>query len=186
MVQIVENYRDYTPPIDVVAAVRELLDGTDETHLRGLKVVVLTNSDALSGKRRRGRSWSRGRKARHTHVRGLYHAADRGEPAWIELFVDKIVERLPRWLLRVRLGRTFTLGSTFFHELGHHLHATRHPEHREPEDVADRWATTLSRQYVRRRHRLARLLLPPLVVVLRPLVAWQRRRYASRRQRGLP
>jgi hypothetical protein len=183
VVEIIEHYRDYAPPIDMTRAVSELLSGTDPGHLRGLATVVLTNASALSGGRRRGRSWSRGRKAKHTEVRGLYHAAWRGDPAWIELFVDNMTEGVPTWLLRVPLGRTLTLGSVVFHEIGHHLHATRHPEHREQEDVADTWAKTLGNQYSQRRHPTARTVLRPVLWALRPIVAWLRRRRSTSHQR---
>jgi hypothetical protein len=41
------------------------------------------------------------------------------------------------------------------------------PEHREREDVADEWQRRLARAYLKRRHRLAGLLLRPLARVVR-------------------
>jgi hypothetical protein len=78
--------------------VEELLVSVPEEHLVGLWRVVLTNGAALTGRRKKGWSRSRGRKARHVQALGLYHHSFRGEPAWVELFVDKIEATYPRWL----------------------------------------------------------------------------------------
>jgi hypothetical protein len=123
---------------------------------------VLTNSGSLGRQRKRSWSRSRGRKARHSHVFGLYHRGRKGEAAWIELFVDHIVSGPPEWLLRLRLVRTLLFGPVLFHEIGHHIHTRFRPEHREPEDVADEWARNLGRGHVRRRHPIARVLLRPV------------------------
>lgn len=108
--------------------------------------------------------------------RGLYHPAWRGEPAWIELFVDTVVESTPRPLLRLPPWRDLEVASVLFHELGHHIHDTHDPEHREPEVVAEAWCVRLSRAYFRRRY----WYLVPLVVALRPFGAMAVRR-AERR-----
>jgi hypothetical protein len=41
------------------------------------------------------------------------------------------------------------------------------PEHREREDVADEWQRRLAQAYLKRRHRLAGLVLRPLARVAR-------------------
>ena len=87
MVEIVEAYSDFDAPCDARAGVAELLDTVPAQHLNGLGHVLLTNAAALKGARKRGRSWSRGRKVKHSAVAGLYHAAWRGQPASIELLV---------------------------------------------------------------------------------------------------
>jgi hypothetical protein len=175
MVDVVEGYWDFTPPCDARATVEALLASVPEEHLAGLRAVLLTNAAALTGKRKRGWSWSRGRKARHTDVCGLYHQAWRGEPAWIELFVDKITEDVPRLLLRLELGRATLLGAALYHELGHHIHARQRPEHREPEAVADDWQARLGRVHMRRRHPIASAILRPVVRVARFVIGRRRR-----------
>jgi hypothetical protein len=177
MVEIVEAYRDFTVPSNVRASVAELLATVPPEFLTGLGRVVLTNSAALTGARKRGRSWSRGRKARHSHVAGLYHAAWQGQPAWIEIFVDKTLDGPPRWLLGLRLVRNLLLAFALFHELGHHIHKVQRPEHKEPETVADEWGHGLSREYVRRRHPIAWYVLRPAARLVR---WWKRRARPSR------
>ena len=172
MVEIVEAYREFAPPCDARAGVAELLRTVPPGHLAGLGQVVLTNSAALTGARKRARSRSRGKKARHTHAAGLYHASWRGDAAWIEIFVDKTLEGPPRWLLKLRLIRNMLLADTLFHELGHHIHRAQRPEHREPEDVAEGWSSRLSRAYVRQQHPIAWATLRPVARIAR----WWRHR----------
>jgi len=167
MVDVVEAYKDFRPSCNARQAVADLLANVPEEHLAGLRSVVLTNAAALAGRRRRGWSWWRGRKARHTKVAGLYHRAWQGEEAWIELFVDQVLEGTPSWALRLPVVRSLLLGMVLFHEIGHHIHAVQRPEHREREDVADDWQRRLAQAYLKRRHRLAGLALRPLARVMR-------------------
>jgi hypothetical protein len=172
MVEIVEAYRDFAAPSDARCSAAELLATVPPECLTGLRRVVLTNSAALTGARKRGRSWSRGKKAKHSEVAGLYHAAWQGQPAWIEIFVDKTLDGTPRWLLKLRLVRNLLLAFTLFHELGHHIHRVQRPEHKEPESVADDWRHRLSREYVRHEHPIAWIVLRPVARFAR---WWQQR-----------
>jgi hypothetical protein len=171
MVDVVEAYKDFVPPCNARQVVADLLDSVPQEHLAGLRSVVLTNSTALAGKRKRGWSWSRGRKARHTEVAGLYHGAWQSQEAWIELFVDQLLQGVPSWATRVPIVRSLIFGTVLLHEIGHHIHAVQRPEHREREDVADDWQRRLTLGHLMRRHR-------PAVLVLRPVlrfVRWLRR-----------
>ncbi len=180
MVDIVEAYKDFRPRCDARGVVADLLASVPQEHLAGLRSVVLTNARALAGRRRRGWSWWRGRKARHTEVAGLYHGAWQGEEAWIELFVEQVLSGAPSWALRLPLVRSVLFGTVLFHEIGHHIHAVQRPEHREREDVADDWQRRLAREHVKRRHRLAGLVLRPLARVVRPFRRRPRRTKAHR------
>jgi hypothetical protein len=171
--EIVEAYRDFEPRCNARTTVEDLLTAVPREHLKRLGSVVLTNSAALTGGRKRSWSWSRGRKARHADVAGLYHCGHKGQDAWIELFVDRIVAGPPAWLLRIRFVRTMFFGPVLFHEIGHHIHARMRPEHREREDVADDWAQRLGRQYLRERHAAIRTILWPVFRVGRFLRARQ-------------
>jgi len=187
MTEIVESYRKWTPPIGVHAAVERLIAGTPPSHLHGVKWVVLTNTAALTGARRRRKTRARRRKVALTRCRGLYHHAWRGEPAWIEIFVNKITEPLPNLLRNSEVLLDLLVGEVFFHELGHHLHSTKAPEYADPEDVADRWSTRLLRSYFRRRHWLlfGILYVPFRVARLwRQLVSRLRRHPLGRRLRA--
>jgi hypothetical protein len=176
MVEVIEAYRDFIPATNATATVEDLLASVPEEHLIGLWRVVLTNSAALTGHRKRSWSRSRGRKARHVHVQGLYHQRWRGEPAWIEVFVDKIEQSYPAWSLRLAVVRSVAFSEVVFHELGHHIHASQRPEHRDREDVADDWARRFARQYVRRRHRVVTAMLRPMFWARRSIRTLARRR----------
>jgi len=121
MVELVEAYRDFAAPCDARSTVAELLEAVPPEHLAGLRWVVLTNSAALPGPPKRGRSLSRGKKARHFAAAGLYHAAWQGQAAWIEIFVDKTLYGPPRWLLKLPLVRNILLLWVLFHQFGHHI-----------------------------------------------------------------
>lgn len=142
-VKIIENYRGWQPPFDAAAVTRRLLDRLPRRHLIGLDAVVLTCAARMSRRRRRRKTRSRGRKVPIVRCLGLYHQKWRGDPAWIELFVDNIVARLNRVALAPRTTRELLIGRVLFHELGHHLHATQRPEYREQEAVAERWEARL-------------------------------------------
>jgi hypothetical protein len=167
MTDVVEAYREYAPLCDAARTVQALLETVPDEHLQGLWRVVLTNSGALQGKRRKGWSWARGRKVRHAKdAAGLYHQAWKGERAWIEVFVDKALLGCPAWALRLAMVREVLLGGVLYHELGHHLHKVQRPEHREREAVADQWSRRLLREHMRQRHWLATMLLRPISSVV--------------------
>ncbi len=169
MVDVLEAYKDFAPSCNAKVAVTDLLASVPAEHLAGLRSVVLTNADALTGTRKRAWSWWRGRKTRHTRVAGLYHGEWAGELAWIEVFVDQVLQDAPSWALRLELVRSVLFGNVLYHEIGHHIHALQRPEHREPEDVADEWRRRLARLHVSRRHRLAALFFRPLARAVRRL-----------------
>jgi hypothetical protein len=172
MTEVTEDYKGYNPPAGTRKTVEELLESVPKDQLASLERVLLTNADALTGRRKKGWSWYRGRKVRHrSEVAGLYHHATRTEAAWVEVFVDKAYGDTPSWALRLPFVRSVTMGSVLYHELGHHIHATQSPEYREREAVADAWKHKLSRLHVRRRHAVLGLLFHP--------VAWLRGRRRS-------
>jgi hypothetical protein len=71
----------------------------------------------------------------------------------IELRVDSILSSLEgSKCSRIKPIREIAFGQVLFHEIGHHIHATMRPEHREKEDVADRGARKLNRDYVRQHY----------------------------------
>lgn len=169
-VEVVEFYRSYEPPPGVRPAVEAVLARLPERYLLGLGSVVLRDVGSLVGGEKRGKTWSRAKKAggrgvRYTEVMGLYR---RGRPASIDLFVDQILHGTEAKYLRSPLVLEVALGSTLFHELGHHLHVTQAREHREREEVAERWRRTLLRTcfgrgyFLRRYWRVPRLVFAAL------------------------
>jgi len=175
---IVENYSMYRPPIEMMGAVSSLMASVPEAYLGGLGAVILTNTAALNHDRRRSKTKSRGRKVGLDRTRGMYHGTWKGEKAWIEIFVDKVLNGVPTVLLRIPLLRDLTLGEVLYHEIGHHVHRTKMPEYREPEDVADNWVKKLMGLHMRRRYWY---LLPAIIFVKRLWSAfgYVRRRFAK-------
>ena len=151
-VETIELYKNYQPPCNARLAIQTLLRYTPPKYLHGLKHVLLTNASALSHDRRRGKTWSRRRKVRMKECRGLYYQPWQGSPARIELFVDNIVATWPPSALKVPIVRNICFAEVLYHELGHHIHATVHPEHSEREDIAEVWRKRLTGDFVRRRY----------------------------------
>ncbi len=162
-IPIYEQYDSYKPPFNVKGAVKRMVGVVPDKYLTGLGSIVLTCEDALTGKRARRMTWSRGKKVSAAEARGLYHPEWGSNPAWIELHVDSIFQNYPRYLLRLKVTRELELGQTFFHELGHHIHAQHRPEFKEKEDVAETWKRKGQNTYLRKRF----WYLFPLVVVVR-------------------
>ena len=153
-VRVIEAYRDYASPFNVAKTVRMLLGYVPAKYLAGLKTVVLMNKGAMSHDKRRRKLWSRGRKISMDRVLGTYHQAWKGDPAWIEIHVDRIISTLPgkstKWV--PPFLRTFAFAEVLYHEIGHHIHKTVRPEYREREDVADAWRDKLRRSFMRSRY----------------------------------
>jgi hypothetical protein len=148
--QIVEAYKNYSPPFDVAKTVRILLRYVPAKYLAGLKTIVVTNQQAMSHDKKRRKLWSRRRKIPMDRVRGTYHQAWKGDPAWIELFIDKVVPPdTPTVALWFPIIRCLFVGEVLYHEIGHHIHKTQRPEYREREDVADEWGHKMGRTFLR-------------------------------------
>ena len=166
-IEICESYKEFSPPSWVHKSVTRLIEGVPKIYLNGLHSVTLTNIEGLNHSRGRQKIKSRKRKVAVRECRGLYHSQWQGKPAQIELFVDKIIHRWPVIVLKVPLFQDLLLAGILYHELGHHIHNTTAPEHREREDVAEDWQKKLGRHYFRQRYRW----LKPFRVILKPIVA---------------
>jgi hypothetical protein len=161
-VEVVESYGDSAPPVALRRTVEGLLSSLPQQYLLGLRAVVLTGHSTLNRSRRRSTTLSRGRKARVAESAGCYHSAAEGQAAWIELFPNNILAGVPPLLLKSQFLLDILVGSTLFHEFGHHLHATQSPEHREREDVADTWRRRLMRQHLEHHYWYLRPAVVPL------------------------
>lgn len=150
--RVIADFSGYTPPFDPVPIIERMLASVPTKYLVGLKEVVLTNASDLTRKRRRAVTKSRKRKVRIVEARGLYHQAWQGKQAWIEIFVDNSLRGWEQgFWLKIPVIREGRLSEVLFHEIGHHIHFTACPEHREKEDVADVWKVRLEHNYSRRR-----------------------------------
>jgi len=151
-VPINEAYRNYKPRVNVSNTVRKLLDRVPPEYTRGLHCVVLTNLSGQPRRSRLGKATPRGRRISASRIAGLYHQEWKGQPPWIELYVDQILghwKPLPMW---IPVLRDFAVARTLYHELGHHVHLFIRPEYREKEDVADAWRDKFMRMVLRRKY----------------------------------
>ena len=151
-IPIREIYRNWRPPLNVAKLTRRLLASVPSKYVRGLDCVVLTNLSGQPRRHRLGKTTSRGRRVPQSQVLGRYHQKWKGQPPWIELYVDQILRSWSKWSLWIPFARDVALGSTLFHELGHHVHLFIRPEYREKEDVADDWGKKFMGHFLRRRH----------------------------------
>jgi hypothetical protein len=89
--------------------------------------------------------------------------------------VDNIVaiDRGKRFFIVTQFLRDHRFGDVLFHEIGHHIHATIKPEHREKEDVADVWGKKLRTNFAREKYWYLIRVAKPLAWSIR---AWSRLR----------
>ena len=161
-IDIVESYRDYTPPIPVRAIVERLLARMPDKYKWGLKTIVLTDAASLSRSAGRGKLKSRNKRVHQRECLGMYMQKWKGEPAWIRLVVDNVLAEIPWYAKRIPIGRDAALGSVLYHEFGHHIHKTKKPEFKEKEDVADKWSDKLLVAYLRKQYWYFRPILMPI------------------------
>lgn len=167
-VHVTTSYHHYTPPFSVEPIVRRMLDSIPNKYLVGLSEVVLTNTLDMSRGRRRAMTKSRNRKVGMLDARGLYHPAWNNQPAWIEIFVENTLKYWENsWWLKLNFIREAKIADVLFHEIGHHIHFTIRPEHKEREDVADIWKVRLERHYNRTRRPFLRAIFLPIRPLMR-------------------
>jgi len=181
--RVTEAYRDWQPRRNYSKLTTRLLGAIPERYLTGLSAIVLTNSSALNHDRRRGKTRSRRRVVPISRCLGLYHPRSRGSEPWIEVFVDRVDARLGGFARRLSLFRELSFARTLYHEVGHHIHTTQVPEHREREDVADSWRDRLCGEMIRHEHpylRLASRPFRPFLAMLGRFIRWRISRLKAR------
>jgi hypothetical protein len=166
-IPIHEHYGEFKPNLNVRRIIEKLLDSIDPEYLQGLGSIVLSSQLQLPRKDRRKKFLSRGRKHPVSRVLGFYRQTWKGQPASIELYVDKILAQAPSWWAHVPLVGFFLFGHVLFHEVGHHLHKTRRPEFKEREDVAEGWEKKLIKIAFQKRYRRVMPFLRLLRVIIR-------------------
>jgi hypothetical protein len=154
--------------MNVRKMVEELLTAVKPEYLQGLGSIVLSCQTGLPRKRQRKKYLSRGRKIPVSDVLGYYSRGWQGRPAYIELYVDKILSQAPGLTLYVPMARFVLIAGTLYHELGHHLHQTKFPQYKEKEDVAEEWRKKLTKIALRKRYRH----VMPLLKLYRTLISW--------------
>jgi hypothetical protein len=66
--------------------------------------------------------------------------------------VDRALAGVPRAAQRIPFVLDLLLASVFYHEVGHHIQRTSHPQFGEAEDIADEWARILMVMFVRQKY----------------------------------
>jgi hypothetical protein len=184
VIAIYENYGTYKPSVNARKIVEDLLASVDPDYLQGLGSIAISSQTDLPRKKRRQKFLSRSRKYEMSNVQAYYQRPWKGQPAFIELYVDKILAGVPGFFVRLPMVGFFSIGKVLFHELGHHIHRTKHPEFKEREDVADEWSKKLLKIAVWKRYKYAVPFLHPVVRILNPplqkLVIWVNRRHSQK------
>jgi len=143
-IDLVEDYRNWSPPIPARKTVARLMRGVPTDYKVGLKAIVLTNS----GARHR-----RDEQVHMLHVLGRYHPSHPGSAAWIELFVDRIVATVePSWLARLIPMADLMFARPVFHEIGHHVDMRDGSYSRDLERAANEIEARITRRYFVRRY----------------------------------
>jgi hypothetical protein len=168
-VKVVEQYHNYSPPIDVYGSVRLLLRFVPPEHLVGLQKVVLTNSEEV-GKQIRGKIPTEGRRIKPADCAGLY---SKGR---VLLLIDRIFQQYPELCLLVPPFTTYVIGEILYHEIGHHIHRLEQPGYRaNKEAVADQWKEQLLRGFLRQRYWYLAKLVRFFSMALNPIAMWLKR-----------
>ena len=164
-IKIVEQYQNYFPPVHVYGALQVLLRYVPDEHLAGLRRIILTNSEVLRD-RVKGKIISEKQRIRPSDCQGLYRDGE------ILLLMDRIFESCPEILLVIPIFKTYLIGKTLYHEIGHHIHRMQEPGFRDrKEAVADEWKESLMRIFLRQRYWYLRGILKLFEPLLRPMVA---------------
>lgn len=162
-IEIIEAYKDWKPPFNVKKLVERMLASVPSKYLGGLESIVLTNSAAFNHEEKRRQHSQSGQKYFAKDRLGAYYAAYKGSRAWIELVVDNMIANHKGYWLWLPITRDHVIGSTLFHELGHHIHKNFVREHEDKEETAETWRVKLEVDYARKQYihkRILRLLAP--------------------------
>src|SRR4029077_7673802 len=108
---IVEAYRDYTPPKCVRKMLDDLLKAVPPRYLMGLQTIIPTNRAAQPRKKKQQKTWSRNRKIKLVEALGYYSGASRSSRASVTLHIDNIFKRVPPRELEIPFARYYPLGS---------------------------------------------------------------------------
>ena len=134
---IQEIYKDYTPEVNVRKIIQILLEYVPPEDLGHLQSIVLTNTAVLSRRRKRQRSSS---GAPISRVLGRCHQRWKGQPAYIEIFVDNILSEASWYDLRIPMLRNLMFAKVLYHEIGHHVQVISNSKLVKEEAFADKYA----------------------------------------------
>ena len=168
-VKVVAQYHNYSPPIDVYRSVQLLLKFVPQNYLVGLHKVVLTNSEEVANQIR-GKISREKRRFRLSECLGFYSNGQ------IVLLIDKIFNNFPEFFLLIPPFKTYVIGETLYHEIGHHIHRIEQPGYRaDKETVADEWKEKLLQRFVTERYWYLAKLIRMIILGVNPIASWLRR-----------
>ncbi|WP_342348468.1 hypothetical protein [uncultured Nitrospira sp.] len=144
-----EIYKDYTPEVNVRKIIQILLEYVPPEDLAHLQSIVLTNTAALSRKRKRQRGAS---GAPISRVLGRCQQRWKGQLANIEIFVDNILSDASWYDLRIPMLRNGMFANVLYHEIGHHVQVISNSQLVKEEAFADKYARRLKKRFVRQRY----------------------------------
>jgi hypothetical protein len=145
-VKIVEQYLEYSPPVQVYGSVTLLMRYIPEKYLEGIQKIVLTNSASLRSSYK-GKYSAGDRRIRPTEARGMYWSGH------IFLVMDHILGEYPEVFLLLPIVKTYAIGKVLYHEVGHHIHKSEQPGYRDNKEVvADEWREKLLTDFMSKRY----------------------------------
>jgi hypothetical protein len=147
--------------------VETLLQYVPEEYLGGLQSILLTNLHAVTGRKKKQKTWSRNRKVRLVEVLGYYSPAVHTSKAFIVLNVDNMCRNWDGLLAKLPLVRYMPVCEVLYHEIGHHIHAEHQPVYKGKEDVAENWTRKLRAGFIRKRYWYLMPILYPLGKIVR-------------------
>lgn len=164
-VEIVAQYHNYTPPVDVYRSVRVLLKYVPAEHMARLRLIVLTNSEEV-GRRIQGKIFSDKDRVRPADCSGLYSNGR------VLLLVDRILAQYPEAFFLIPPFKTFVIAEVLYHEIGHHIHRLQQPGYRtDKETIAEEWKEKLLQRFLIQRYWYLAKVMQPLRPVINPIAS---------------
>ena len=163
--EIYEVY-SFPPKIDVRKVVENLLLGIPSKYLEDLESVVLCDTPSFMK--------HYGDKEKIPTAR--YIQVMDGNAPWIEMCIDRIMERGEGLPLRIPFLRDLIFSESLYHEIGHHLNREKDSEGQDSEAAAETWRGKLQKHYFLRKRFFSSILILTITFPFRRLIL---RKYKS-------
>ena len=159
--RIIECYADYNPPPGIATIVEGLLGHVPNELYIGLGEIQLTDSSTLS---RAGSRRATSERVPIGQTKALYWPPSLGASARIDIYLDKVLNRVPSPLRRLNLLKEITIAEVLFHELGHHFQTqTKYRLRKSKQEVfAHQCSAMLLRRFIDKKYKF----LKPVFAVL--------------------
>lgn len=139
-VKIEEIYSGNKPTINIYNIVKNLMKYVPEKYFGGLKKIIIKNNTHENKKSK-------------DKILGSYFHQSRNNPAYIELYIDEIIDsKWPSILLFFPLIKYLLIANILYHEIGHHIHRMHKKKYSNPEKEADDWHKELIHNFLEERY----------------------------------